>query len=106
MYSGAMSNEQRAEGTGAFLVPIDPFFPVYDNMIGKIGVLTPAEVSALLRAYSFLMLSPKNLTIIGNLRRDEFSAFVEVPVKYKAILANMTDRIVEVLDEALLLLDR
>jgi len=89
MYAGAMSDEQRKETDGSFLVPIDPFFPVYENMIGRIGVLAPAEVGAILKAYSFIILTPKNLIILGRVQRDEFASFIEVPAKYAPILESM-----------------
>ena len=105
MYDSALSAEQRTETTGSLLVPVDTFLPIYDNMIGKIGLLAPAEVGAILKAYSNIILSPKNLIIIGRIERDEFASFVAVPVKYAAIIESMHRKLVEVIDEALALLD-
>lgn len=101
MFAAAMSDEQRAELEGSFMVPIDRFQPVYDNMIGKIGLLAPDEAGAVLKAYSYIILSPKNLFLIGRVHRDDFASFIEVPVKYKAVLHKLNATMVEVIDDAL-----
>ena len=80
--------------------------PVYDALIGKLGLLKPQEAKAVLRAYSNIILIPKNLWIMGRVHNDTFASFVEVPVVYKQALINMNERLVEVIDEALVALDR
>lgn len=104
-YANAMSKEQRAETKGHFLVPIDRFMPVYDALIGKVGLLKPNEAAAVLKAYSNIILIPKNLFVMGRLIRDDFASYAEVPVKYAEVLANMNQSLVEVIDEALGALD-
>jgi hypothetical protein len=106
MYSQAMTSEQRAETEGAFLVPIDRFMPMYDNIIGKVGLLKPAEAAAVLRAYSNLILIPKNLFVMGKMHRDEFASYAEVPVKYAEVLNGMNTTLIGVIDEALEALGR
>lgn len=41
MIANSISGEQREEKTGHILVPVDHFMPVYDHMVGKIGLLEP-----------------------------------------------------------------
>lgn len=83
------------------VVPFDRFLPVYDNLIGKIGILRPGEVAALLNAYSYIILVPKNLLLIGRAHRDEQGTFVEVPGKYAFVLRSHYKEQVRVIDEAL-----
>ena len=106
MYKNSISQDQRNEDSGHFLIPIDRFMPVYDALIGKLGLLRPQEAKVVLRAYSNIILIPKNLRIMGRVHSDNFASFVEVPVIYKHVLINMNERLVEVIDEALAALDR
>lgn len=101
MYSGAMTDEQRAETEGSFMVPIDQFMPVYENMIGKVGLLPAQEIEAILKAYSFLVLTPKNLMLMGQIHENQFASFVQVPVHYQAALEAMNTQMVAVIDTAL-----
>lgn len=101
MIANSMSPDQREEKKGGFMIPLDAFMPVYDNMIGKIGVLEPAEVSGILEAYSYLLLVPKNLALLGQLRRDEYSSWMYVDVQYADLLSKMNDKIIGAIDPAI-----
>lgn len=101
MYAGAMTPEQEANPQESFLIPADTFMPVFENMIGKIGLLKADEVAAVLRAYSNILLVPKNLGVMGKLRKDEFSTWLEVPSKYTDVLRGMNDQLVAELDAAI-----
>ena len=101
MFARAMTRDQKDETDGTFMVPVDRFLPVYDQLIGKIGVLEPAEVGAVLEAYAFIELSPKNLGLIGQVHKNEFATFINVDVRYAEVLANMNDNIVETIDAAI-----
>jgi hypothetical protein len=101
MYSQALTGEQREETNGSLLIPIDRFMPVYDNLIGKVGLLRPKEAAAVLRAYSHMILVPKGLFVLGKVHRDEYASYLEVAVKYSDVVNNMNNAIVGVIDEAL-----
>lgn len=104
-FDNAMSKEQREETTGSFLIPTDNFTPALDHMIGDIGFLRPREVASIIKAYSQILLAPKNLALLGTRHKDEYSGWIEVPVQYRDVLISMNEGIVEAIDEALAILE-
>jgi len=101
MLANAISAEQKGDPGASFLIPIDRFYPVYDNMIQDVGFLNPAEVAAVIKAYSNLILIPKNFAVMGQIKKDEFASFAIVDSKYLDVLVDMNDRLVKIVDEAI-----
>ncbi|MGA9580939.1 MAG: hypothetical protein WBR13_03085 [Allosphingosinicella sp.] len=102
---GAISEDQKNESGGSFLIPLDKHFPVYDNMIGDVGYLEPDEVAAVIKAYSNLLLIPKNFALMGQIKQDAFASFAIVDSKYIDVLISMNQGLLEVVDEAIVILD-
>ncbi len=104
--AGSLTDEQRKDPGGSFLIPIDRFYPVYDNMIQDIGFMRPEEVAAVIKAYSNLILIPKNFAVMGQIKKDDFASFALIDSKYLNVLEAMNNTLLTVLDEAITCLAR
>jgi hypothetical protein len=99
--AGALTEEQKKEPGSSFLIPIDKFYPIYDNMIHDVGVLRSDEVAAIIKAYSNLILIPKNFAVMGKIQKDDFASFAIIDAKYLGVLESMNNMLLGILDEAI-----
>src|SRR6185437_10892666 len=81
---GALEKEQDPPNDDeSILVPVAYEFPAYDAHLNHLGLLTPAEVGAVMEAYSYVRAIPEWLMVIAPLQRTEHMLTALVP-SYRA----------------------
>lgn len=71
--TGVVNLERTAnpEPGGSFLIPVTEAHRIYDANISNLGLLRPAEVSAVVRAYGLLQAQVETYAAIGTFHRRE-----------------------------------
>lgn len=86
--SAANAKAATNSAPGADLViPVTEVHPIYEHNLDRLGLLSPAEVSAVVNAYAHLRAQIEILAIIGQLRRVEGLLQAYVPSRFEAALA-------------------
>ena len=77
------------EPGGSFVIPVTETYPIYEASIEKLGLLRPAEVSAVVRAYANLRARAETLAVIGTFHRTESPVLhAIVDAKWASVLAS------------------
>jgi hypothetical protein len=70
----AATNSMRSDNVqtgGSMIIPVAEKFAIYETNIHQLGVLRPAEVSAVVYAYAMLRAQMETLGVIGTFRRPD-----------------------------------
>jgi len=103
--SGSVNIERAAEPEpgGSFLIPVPEKYPIYEANISNLGLLTPAEVSAVVRAYGMLQAQIETYAAIGTFHKPQGSPILHAIVdsKWGEVLEGNGRQLQEVLDGAI-----
>lgn len=73
------------------MVPLGSHTQVYDASISKLGLLTPAEITSVIKAYDYMVNAPKNFAFLGKICGDDFYRWAEVSSAYTNTLSGMDE---------------
>lgn len=102
-----LERTERPHEDGSFLIPVSERFSVYDSSIREIGMLDPAEVSAVTRAYAYLHAQTETFSVIGTFNRSEAGVLhAVVSSKYAKMLSEHNRQLNEIVGAAIRKLER
>jgi hypothetical protein len=103
--SGAVNLERKAEPQpgGSFLIPVPEKYPIYEANISNLGLLRPAEVSAVVRAYGMLQAQIETYAAIGTFHKPQDNPILHAIVdsKWGEVLEENGRQLQEYLDRAI-----
>jgi hypothetical protein len=76
------------------------FTDVYDQLIGRIGLLSAAEVEAVMRAFLLIKERPERMLLIGRYP-EQSREWIEVQKASLPILSQITENMIPVIQKAI-----
>jgi len=92
---------------GSFLIPVTEGYRVYDSSIAEIGILEPAEVSAVTKAYAYLHAQRETFSVMGTFNRSEAGVLhAVVSSTYAQILSGHNRQLNDIVGAAIKQMER